>query len=482
MDVCGLPVSELRSRLVAGDISAIEATESYLAKAREGQPALNAFISIDNEGALARAGALDSLRVEARSRMRLFGIPIAVKDNICVKGGKATCGSRILNSFISPYSATVTEKLLSEGAVIIGKTNLDEFAMGSSTETSYWGVTRNPLNLSRSPGGSSGGSTAAVAAGLAPCALGTDTGGSIRQPSSFCGVVGAKPTYGRVSRYGLVAFAPSFDQIGPIARNVEDAAIVLEAIAGYDPRDSTSVNCPVPNYSNSLERDISGARIGAIREHIEGELTRPVRDAMDAALKALQSQGAEIVPVSLPHLDYSVAIYYILSTAETSSNLLRFDGVRYGHRSSNYSDLSSMYRATREEGFGAEVKRRIALGTFVLSTGYYDAYYLKAQKARTLIIDDIRRAFGEVDYLIGPTSPQQAFEIGERADDPLMMYLSDIFTIPANLAGIPAISLPFGSTDELPVGVQIMAKPYEEAGMLNIARALERADNHAPGR
>ena len=481
-DVCELSVSELRSRIVAGEISAVEATESYLARAHDKQPELNAFITLEDDRALERARALDVLDTATRSRLRLIGVPIAVKDNICVEGGRATCGSRILDNFISPYDATVTEKVLSEGAIVIGKTNLDEFAMGSSTETSFFGVTKNPRDLQRSPGGSSGGSTASVAAGVAPCALGTDTGGSIRQPASFCGVVGVKPTYGRVSRYGLVAFAPSFDQIGPITRNVRDAALLLEVIAGYDPRDSTSVNRPVPDYAEPLDREISGVKIGVIREHVEGDISSAVKRTMDDVLRALAGLGAEIIPVSLPHLNYAVAVYYILSTAETSSNLLRYDGVRYGFRASSYSDLPDMYRETREEGFGREVKRRIALGTFVLSTGYYDAYYLKAQKARTLIIQDLSKAFEEVGFLIGPTSPQQAFKIGEKADDPLMMYLSDVFTIPANLAGIPAVSIPFGSKEHLPVGVQLMARPFDEAGMLQVASALENVNYEAAGR
>jgi len=473
-DICRLSVSELKSRIVGGEVSAVEATKSFLARAHDRQPELNAFIAFYDEGALERARALDSSSSEARSKMRLFGVPIAIKDNICVNGGTTTCGSRILENFISPYDATVTKKILSAGATIIGKTNLDEFAMGSSTETSFFGITRNPCDLERSPGGSSGGSTASVAAGCAPCALGTDTGGSIRQPASFCGVVGLKPSYGRVSRYGLVAFAPSFDQIGPITTNVRDAALLLEVIAGYDPRDSTSVNRPVPNYSELLDREIPGVKIGLITEHVEGEVSPPVKETMQDALRALERLGAEIIPISLPHLNYAVAVYYILCTAETSSNLLRYDGVRYGFRASSYLDLIDMYRRTREEGFGQEVKRRIALGTFVLSTGYYDAYYLKAQKARTLIIQDLNEAFDKVDFLIGPTSPQQAFIIGEKTDDPLMMYLSDIFTIPANLAGLPAMSIPFGSRDNnLPVGVQLMARSFDEAGMLQLAGVLE---------
>lgn len=478
--ICELSASELKSRIVAGELSAVEATRSFLARAHDREPELNAFVTLYDERALERAKALDSSSSEARSRMRLFGVPIAVKDNICVSSGTTTCGSRILEKFVSPYDATVTKRIISAGATIIGKTNLDEFAMGSSTETSFLGSTRNPCDLERSPGGSSGGSTASVAAGCAPCALGTDTGGSIRQPASFCGVVGLKPTYGRVSRYGLVAFAPSFDQIGPITTNVRDAALLLEVIAGYDRMDSTSVNRRVPDYSELLDRQITGTKIGVIREHLEGDVSQVVRETTQDALRALEELGAQVVPISLPHLNYAVAVYYILCTAETSSNLLRYDGVRYGFRASSYSDLIDMYRKTRERGFGQEVKRRIALGTFVLSTGYYDAYYLKAQKARTLIIQDLNKAFDDVDFLIGPTSPQQAFKIGERADDPLMMYLSDIFTIPANLAGLPAISIPFGSREhDLPMGVQLMARSFDEAGMLQVASALESMNRNS---
>ncbi|HUT03158.1 MAG TPA: Asp-tRNA(Asn)/Glu-tRNA(Gln) amidotransferase subunit GatA [bacterium] len=474
MDIWRLSLSELGGKVLAGEISAEAAARSFLTRAHERQAETNAFITLDDEGALARAKALDSIGGEARSSMRLFGVPIAIKDNICVAGKATTCGSRILQHFVSPYNATVAEKLISAGAVILGKTNLDEFAMGSSTETSFFGITRNPHDLDRSPGGSSGGSTAAVAAGCAPCALGTDTGGSIRQPACFCGVVGLKPTYGRVSRYGLVAFAPSFDQIGPITRNVQDAALLLEVIAGYDPRDSTSVNLSVPEFSKLLDGDLSGLKVGVIKEHVEGGLTPLVARAVQDAMLSLERLGVEIVPVSLPHLNYAVAVYYILSTAETSSNLLRYDGVRYGHRASSYSDLVDMYRKTREDGFGQEVKRRIILGTFVLSTGYYEAYYLKAQKVRTLIIQDLRTAFEKVDVLMGPTSPQEAFKIGEKLDDPLTMYLSDVFTIPANLAGLPAISIPYNSEENaLPVGVQLIARAFDEAGMLRVAGALE---------
>jgi len=480
-DLCELSVCELSRRIRAGEMSAVEVTESFLARAHDKQPELNAFITLHDEGALERARALDSAAGKARSKMRLFGVPIAVKDNICVSGSLTTCGSRILGSFLCPYDATVTERIISAGAIIIGKTNLDEFAMGSSTETSFFGITRNPCDLERSPGGSSGGSAAAVAAGCAPCALGTDTGGSVRQPASFCGVVGVKPTYGRVSRYGLVAFAPSFDQIGPLTMNVKDAALLLEVIAGYDARDSTSVSCPVPEYHNLLDRDVSGVKIGVIKEHVEGETSPVVKETLQDALRCLERIGAEIVPISLPHLNYVVAVYYILCTAETSSNLLRYDGVRYGFRASSYCDLIDMYRKTREKGFGQEVKRRIALGTFVLSTGYYDAYYLKAQKARTLIIRELNEAFDKVDFLIGPTSPQQAFKIGEKADDPLMMYLSDIFTIPANLAGLPAISIPYGPRDgRLPVGLQLIAKPFDEAGMFQLASAIEKVNCGSP--
>ena len=477
-----LGVAQLRERMARGHLRSTEVVDAFLNKAEELQPQIGAFITLNRDSALARAEALDKLDSEQRARMKLFGVPVAVKDNICVRGGRTTCASRILSNFISPYDATVVSRLADEGAVIIGKTNLDEFAMGSSTETSCFGVTRNPLAKDRTPGGSSGGSAAAVAAGCAACALGTDTGGSIRQPASFCGVVGLKPTYGRVSRYGLIAFAPSFDQIGPITRSVEDAALLLEVIAGFDEHDSTSVRQPVPEYSSLLEGNISKKRIGVIREHLSEGITEGVRRNVESALELLQGLGATIVELSLPHLEYAVAVYYILGTAEASSNLLRYDGVRYGHRAKNCSSLADMYRKTRGEGFAQEVKRRIVLGTFVLSMGYYEAYYIKAQKVRTLIIEDFKRAFAQVDYLAGPASPQEAFKLGEKIDDPLLMYLSDIFTIPANLAGLPAISVPCGLTKEgLPVGLQIVAKPFDETGLLQVAYALQLAYNTRTG-
>ncbi|MCD6327257.1 Asp-tRNA(Asn)/Glu-tRNA(Gln) amidotransferase subunit GatA [bacterium] len=467
-------MSDLSSLIARGGLSAVQAAETAIERAQSNQTELNAFVSIDEKGALARAEALDSLGVDARAGMKLFGVPIAVKDNICVKGGRTTCGSQMLQRFVSPFDATVVRNLTDAGAVIIGKTNLDEFAMGSSTETSCFGPTRNPHDTSRSCGGSSGGSAAAVASFCAPCALGTDTGGSIRQPASFCGVLGLKPTYGLVSRYGLVAFAPSFDQIGPITRDVKDAALLLSVLAGHDPLDATSVDRPVEEYSRLLDDDVAEIKVGVIGEHIEAEgLTPAVKSTMNDALKALQDIGASISQVSLPSLEYAVAIYYVLGTAETSSNMLRYDGVRYGHRASGFSDLADMYRKTRGEGFSREVKRRIILGTFVLSMGYYDAYYERAQRARTLVMRDFDIAFEGVDVLVGPTSPQQAFMIGEKVDDPLLMYLSDIFTIPANLAGLPAVSLPFGKdADGLPIGVQLIGKPFDEARMLRLANAL----------
>ena len=403
-------------------------------------------------------------------------MPIAIKDVICIQGSLTTCGSRILEGFVAPYDATVTEKLRHAGAIFIGKTNLDEFAMGSSTENSAFIKTRNPWDLDRVPGGSSGGSAAAVAAGLCAGALGTDTGGSIRQPASFCGVVGIKPTYGRVSRFGLVAFASSLDQIGPITRDVEDAAIMLQAIAGYDPGDSTSVDLPVPDYRAALKEPIRGLRLGIPREYfIEG--TDPeVAEAVRNAISTCRELGAQIVDISLPHTEYGIAAYYIIAPAEASSNLARYDGVKYGHRAQGARDLIEMYRKSRSQGFGAEVKRRIMLGTYVLSAGYYDAYYRKASQVRTLIRRDFLEAFEKCDAILAPVSPIPAFKIGEKFDDPLQMYLSDVFTLPASLAGIPGISVPCGFTSEkLPIGLQILGPHFREELILRIAYQFEQA-------
>ncbi|MBI4388327.1 MAG: Asp-tRNA(Asn)/Glu-tRNA(Gln) amidotransferase subunit GatA [Candidatus Omnitrophica bacterium] len=405
----------------------------------------------------------------------LAGVPISIKDNICIEGCETTCGSKILKGYVPPYDATVIKKLKAAGAFIVGKCNMDEFAFGSSNESSAFGPVHNPWDLTRVPGGSSGGSAASVAADEAIAALGSDTGGSIRQPASFCSAVGIKPTYGRVSRYGLVAFGSSLDQIGPITKTVEDAAILLGVIAGHDPHDSTSANLPVPDYTKSLVKDVKGLKIGLPKEYFVKGLDPDVEQAVRKAVKIYQDLGAKIVEISLPHTSYAVHIYYIVATAEASSNLGRFDGVRYGFRAQS-SNLSDMYLKTRDEGFGAEAKRRILLGTFVLSAGYYDAYYLRGLKARTLLKQDFEKAFEQVDLILSPTAPTPPFKLGEKVDDPISMYLSDIYTISANLAGVPAISIPGGFSKELlPIGIQLMAKPFAEETIFRAAYAFEQA-------
>ncbi|MCX5679869.1 MAG: Asp-tRNA(Asn)/Glu-tRNA(Gln) amidotransferase subunit GatA [Candidatus Omnitrophica bacterium] len=410
---------------------------------------------------------------------KLGGIPVLIKDNICVKGEETTCASRILAGFRPPYDATVVRKLKEAGAAFIGKANMDEFAFGSSCETSCYGPTRNPWNLDRIPGGSSGGSAAAVAADETILAIGSDTGGSIRQPAALCGVVGLKPTYGRVSRYGLIAFASSLDQIGPITKDVEDAALLLGVIAGYDEMDSTSVDMPVPDYKKSLVKDIKNLRVGVPKEYFVKGMDPEVESSVRAAVSVLKGLGAKLVDISLPHTEYAVATYYIVGPAEASSNLARFDGVQYGLRTKDAKGIINMYTRTRSEGFGSEAKRRILLGTYCLSTGYYDAYYLKAQKVRTKIREDFEKAFGSCDIIVTPTAPTPAFKIGEKANDPLSMYLSDIFTIPANLAGIPAISIPCGlSKDGLPIGLQMMAKPFDEEVIFRAAFTFEQSTDH----
>ncbi len=428
---------------------------------------LNAFLEIDREGAMERAASANG---------QLAGVPVAVKDNICVQGMQASCGSRILGDYHPPYNATVIERLTQAGAVIIGKTNCDEFAMGSSNENSAFGPVRNPWDTTRVPGGSSGGSAAAVAAGIVPVALGSDTGGSVRQPASLVGVLGLKPTYGRNSRYGLVAFASSLDQIGIFARKVEDVARVLGVIAGRDPRDATTADVPVPDYTASLTGDLKGARLGFPRALFGEGLDEEVGNAVKGVVDVYRDLGAEIVDVVLPHAKYAIAVYYIIATAEASSNLARFDGVRYGFRAEDAPELRQMYRRTREEGFGAEVKRRIMLGTYVLSAGYYDAYYLKAQKVRTLIENDFLTAFQNCDAIITPTSPSTAFALGEKVDDPLAMYLNDIYTVTANLSGVPGISVPCGlSTEKLPIGFQLLGPYWSEPTLFKLAHAYAEA-------
>jgi aspartyl-tRNA(Asn)/glutamyl-tRNA(Gln) amidotransferase subunit A len=448
----------------------LKTVEQALTAAENLNETLNAFLEIDRQGALERAAAVEN------SDGPLAGVPVAVKDNICVRGLQASCGSRILGDYHPPYNATVIERLQAAGAVIIGKTNCDEFAMGSSNENSAFGPVRNPWDTTRVPGGSSGGSAAAVAAGIVPVALGSDTGGSVRQPASLCGVFGLKPTYGRNSRYGLVAFASSLDQVGIFARNVEDVARVLGVIAGRDPHDATTADVPVPNYTSSLGGDLKGARLGFPRALFGEGLDREVGDAVNAVVDVYRDLGAEIVDIDLPYAKYAIAVYYIIATAEASSNLARFDGVRYGFRAEDTPELRQMYRRTREEGFGAEVKRRIMLGTYVLSAGYYDAYYRKAQQVRTMIKNDFLSAFGSCDAIITPTAPTPAFALGEKVDDPLAMYLNDIYTVTANLAGVPGLSVPCGlSSERLPIGFQLLGPYWSEPTILKLAHGYAQA-------
>jgi len=459
------------------EVSSRELTKALLARIERLNPKINAYITVLPDRAMAQAAACDENQARGNPLGPLHGVPVGLKDIFCTRGVRTTCGSRILSNFDPPYDAAVAEKVLAAGAVLLGKQNMDEFAMGSSTETSHFGVTRNPWDLSRIPGGSSGGTAAAVAAGLCYAGVGTDTGGSIRQPASVCGVVGVKPTYGRVSRYGMIAFASSLDQGGPIARTVADAARMLSVIAGHDPRDSTSVDVPVPDYLAAVEKPVKGLRIGLPKEYFEGGGLDPaVRAAVTRALKALEEQGATAVEVSLPHTSFALSAYYLIAPAEASSNLARYDGVRYGHRAEGASGLIEMMSKTRAEGFGAEVKRRIMIGTYALSAGYYEAFYGKAQKVRTLIRGDFASAFGKVDVLLTPTAPTPAFRLGEKTDDPLTMYLSDIFTIPCNLAGIPGLSVPCGlSAEGLPIGAQLLSSPFREETLFTAAGAIERA-------
>ena len=466
-------VAELSAALHEGSVSSVELTGLYLARIAQHQGALNAFISVTQEAALLQAERADA-RLRAGERGALIGVPIAHKDIFCTAGERTTCGSRMLANFVSPYDATVVERLRAAGAVMLGKTNMDEFAMGSSSETSYFGPVRNPWDPARVPGGSSGGSAAAVAARLAPAATATDTGGSIRQPAALCGVTGLKPTYGRVSRFGMVAFASSLDQGGLLTVSAEDAALLLTAMAGFDERDSTSVELPVPDYTASLEEPLKGLKIGLLQEFFDQGLDREIEQRIRDALDVLRLEGATLKEVSLPNLPLSVPTYYVVAPAECSSNLARFDGVRYGYRCDNPRDLLDLYQRSRGEGFGAEVKRRIMTGTYVLSAGYYDAYYLKAQRVRALISADFARAFHEVDVLIGPTTPTPAFELGAKTGDPVTMYLNDIYTIGANLAGLPAISVPCGFVQGLPVGLQIIGAHFAEPKLFNVAHRYQQ--------
>jgi len=476
MDLNLLTIDAARSAVQERKTSAVALAEAYYAKIESDDPKIGAYLTLSKGRAMAKAAAMDALAAKGDTLPPLGGVPVGIKDVMVTKGVRSTAGSKILGNYIPPYDCTAVSRLEAAGAVVLGKLNCDEFAMGSSNENSAWKPVHNPRDLSRVPGGSSGGSAACVAADMAVVALGSDTGGSIRQPASFCGVVGLLPTYGRVSRYGLIAFASSLDHIGPLAKSVKDAAIVLRTIAGRDPMDSTSAEVPVPDYVAELDKPVRGMKIGIAKEYLGEGLDGEVRKAVEAGIQKLASLGCEIVEVSLPHTPYAVPAYYIVATAEASSNLARFDGVRYGHRAKDGRTLSEMYRRSRNEGFGAEVKRRIMLGTYALSAGYYDAYYLKAQKVRTLLTRDFEEAFKKVDAIVTPTSPTAAFKLGEKVDDPLAMYLADIYTVTADLAGIPGISVPCGETREkLPIGMQILGKHFGEATILRVAHAYERA-------
>ncbi len=477
MDFTTLSISQIRELLESRQASAVEIAQAHLARIEQEDKDVRAYLSLCPERALAQAKKVDESIAAGEALAPLAGVPVAVKDVILTRGARTTCASRILENFIAPYDATAVERLERAGAVILGKTNCDEFAMGSSTENSSFHPTRNPRDLTRVPGGSSGGSAAAVAANFATVALGSDTGGSIRQPSAFCDIVGMMGTYGRVSRYGLVAFASSLDHIGPFGRSVHDVALVLQTIAGPDPLDSTCAALPVDDYVGALGGDVRGLRVGVPTEYLKG-LSPQVGDNIQKGIDLFSKLGCNIVPISLPHTDYAIGCYYIICTAEASSNLARYDGVRYGFRSPRHDDLQDMYRKSRNLGFGAEVKRRIMLGTYVLSSGYYDAYYLKGQKVRTLITRDFVEAFDEVDVIVTPTSPIPPFKLGEKVDDPLQMYLADIYTVTASLAGIPGISVPCGKTagePRLPVGMQILANHFDEARLLKVAHAFEQA-------
>jgi len=464
---------EIRKQIVDGSTSAVDVTRAYLDRAETLNPKLSCFLTIDHEGSLAAASQVDRARAAGEALGPLAGVPIAVKDNLCTRGLRTTCASKILGNYIPPYDAHAIEALRASGAVILGKTNLDEFAMGSSNENSAFANVHNPWALDRAPGGSSGGSACATAAGLAPIALGSDTGGSVRQPAAFCGITAIKPTYGRVSRYGLVAFASSLDQIGPMARTVREAAQLLEVIAGHDRRDATSADRETGAYIAACDRGVKGLRVGVVRDLVEGLQDADVRIGVEAALRVLQEQGATLVDVALPHAKHAVSVYYLIATAEASSNLARFDGIRYGLRVRG-EDLTETYTNTRAEGFGPEVRRRIMLGTYALSAGYYDAFYLKAQRVRTLIRRDYDTAFESCDVVCTPTTPTPAFALGEKTGDPLEMYLADIFTLPPSLAGLPAISTPCGlSSAGLPIGLQLVAPPFEEEVLCSASQTIE---------
>ncbi len=467
-------LTELGAGLDAGDFTSVEVTEALLDRIAGGDAQLNALITVTRDEALATAARADADRA-AGNGGPLCGLPLIHKDIFCTRGVRTTCGSRMLDNFVSPYDATVVERLARAGAVVLGKANMDEFAMGSSNETSYFGPVRNPWDLERSPGGSSGGSAASVAARFTPAATATDTGGSIRQPAALTNTVGLKPTYGRVSRYGMIAFASSLDQAGTITRTAEDAALLLGVMAGFDERDSTSIDQPVPDYVAALGDTIRGLKIGVVRQHFDEGLDPATGDRVRAAIAALESLGATTIEVSMPNIDLSVPTYYVVAPAECSSNLSRFDGVRFGHRAADVDDLLDLYCRSRGEGFGDEVKRRIMTGTYVLSAGYYDAYYLKAQQVRQLIADEFKKAFADVDVIAGPTAPAPAFKLGDKVDDPIQMYLNDIYTIGANLAGLPGVSVPCGFVDGLPVGLHLVGPHFGESVLLRCAHQYQQA-------
>jgi aspartyl-tRNA(Asn)/glutamyl-tRNA(Gln) amidotransferase subunit A len=478
LDLNLLTIDAARAAVQDRKVTAAALAESFYAKIQKDDPQIGAYLILSKDRALEKADRIDQMAARGETLPPLGGVPVGIKDVLTTRGVRTTAGSKILGNYVPPYDCTAVSRLEAAGAVLLGKTNCDEFAMGSSNENSAWHPVRNPRDPTRVPGGSSGGSAAAVAADMAVATLGSDTGGSIRQPASFCGVVGLMPTYARVSRYGLVAFASSLDHIGPLTKTVKDAAIVLRTIAGRDPMDSTCADLPVPDYVAELDKPVHGLKIGVAKEYLGEGLDPEVRNAVETAIQKLASLGCGIVEISLPHTKYAIPTYYIVATAEASSNLARFDGVRYGYRARDARTLSEMYRRTRDEGFGAEVKRRIMLGTYALSAGYYDAYYLKAQKVRTLITRDFEEAFNRVDAIVTPTCPTAAFKLGEKAEDPLAMYLADIYTVTADLAGIPGISIPCGQTSgKLPIGLQILGRHFEEATILRVAHAYEQASS-----
>jgi aspartyl-tRNA(Asn)/glutamyl-tRNA(Gln) amidotransferase subunit A len=474
MDLNSLTIDSTRTAIAAKQITASALVEQFYGKIKAEDPEIHAYLTLSEDRALKQAKDIDTLVTKGDPLPPLAGVPIGIKDVMVTKGVRTTAGSKVLGNFIPPYDCTAVARLETAGAIILGKMNCDEFAMGSSNENSAYGPVRNPRDKSRVPGGSSGGSAAAVAAGTAVATLGSDTGGSIRQPASFCGVVGLMPTYGRVSRYGLIAFASSLDHIGPLTKTVKDAAILLRVIAGRDPLDSTSAHVPVPDYEADLMQSVAGLKIGVPKEYFGEGLDPEVRAAVEAGISRLRVAGCEIIPISLPHTAYAIPTYYVIATAEASANLARFDGVRYGYRAKGARTLTEMYRKSRDEAFGTEVKRRIMLGTYALSSGYYDAYYLKAQRVRTLLTRDFEQAFQKVDAIVTPTAPTPAFKLGEKSDDPLSMYLADIYTVTADLAGIPGISVPCGNTQSgLPIGLQVLGRHFDESTVLRVASSIE---------